>query len=330
MPLLVLIPNDQASEESANEDETNGENPLGTDTSTNENDSSEIDRNAEDLLSAGTIEPTAENVSDVESYAQRQLDAGLSTNENAISAENTSQLNDVQEYHSADCSNLIQCRTNQNSLNLSSIVDSNMASVSQTTNPSENQIEAQTAPTAERSQLVSADMLSSALKSALAIAQNPIKEEPIFETLSEHDKKAVENVFNGNINPVAERNFDELHEEFDAENALNDDGLENFYEFDDDVLNVNEDIEVILNENENPAAGVNFNEPGAVNVSNDGFENVNDSSDDVLIERNDNSLPMPMVMAAENPYKVKSNDILSGNVPFATNVSVCHTFRQIK
>lgn len=52
-------------------------------------------------------------------------------------------------------------------------------------------------------------------------------------------------------------------------------------------------------------------------VLNDSYEQVNESDDDVLICIQE-TIPMPMAM--KNPYQVKSNDILSGNMPFATHV----------
>lgn len=58
------------------------------------------------------------------------------------------------------------------------------------------------------------------------------------------------------------------------------------------------------------------------NILDGSFEKVNDSDDDILIHRND-IVPQPK---KDNmiPYTVKTNDIISGNIPFATNVSVAN------
>lgn len=64
---------------------------------------------------------------------------------------------------------------------------------------------------------------------------------------------------------------------------------------------------------------------GAVDDILDGsFEKLNDSDDDILIHRND--VVPPPIKPEQIPYQVKMNDILSGNIPFATNVSVEHIF----
>lgn len=64
------------------------------------------------------------------------------------------------------------------------------------------------------------------------------------------------------------------------------------------------------------------------NIFDGSYEKLNDSDDDILIHRND-YVPAPITDAVEKdkkPYKVKVNDVISANMPFATNVSVCSFF----
>lgn len=61
------------------------------------------------------------------------------------------------------------------------------------------------------------------------------------------------------------------------------------------------------------------------NLFDGSYEKLNESDDDILIHRND-YVPAPIAAAVDEdkiPYKVKVNDIISANIPFATNVSVC-------
>lgn len=99
-------------------------------------------------------------------------------------------------------------------------------------------------------QSVTANMLSCALNSAMAITQ-PIKNEPVFDQLNETDAEAVDN------------SFEESHENYGS------------------------DDEVMIHRNTMPST----------------------------------MLPKP-IGEPRNPYQVKVNDIVSGNIPFAMNVSV--------
>lgn len=59
------------------------------------------------------------------------------------------------------------------------------------------------------------------------------------------------------------------------------------------------------------------------NLFDGSYEKLNDSDDDILIHRND-YVPAPITDAIDEdkiPYKVKMNDVISANIPFATNVS---------
>lgn len=57
------------------------------------------------------------------------------------------------------------------------------------------------------------------------------------------------------------------------------------------------------------------------NIFEESFEKLNESDDDILIHRGD-VVPPPMKDDAQLPYKVKVNDVISSNIPFATNVSI--------
>lgn len=58
-------------------------------------------------------------------------------------------------------------------------------------------------------------------------------------------------------------------------------------------------------------------------VFNESYENCNTSDDDVLIRKKD-AVPRPR--AEKSKYEVKRNDIISGNMLFATNVSSLFIF----
>lgn len=55
-------------------------------------------------------------------------------------------------------------------------------------------------------------------------------------------------------------------------------------------------------------------------VLNESFE-LCDISGEVMIHKK-SAVSMPMPLAERNPYEVKQYDIISGNLPFATSVSI--------
>lgn len=115
-------------------------------------------------------------------------------------------------------------------------------------------------------QSVTADMLSSALNSSMAIGL-PIKNEPIFDQLNEVDGHVVDNLFN---------------------------------------------------ENDDGGCDDEASDPTATDLSNESYENCG-PDDDVMVHR---SATLPKPIGERNPYLVKVNDLISGKIPFALNVSV--------
>lgn len=83
----------------------------------------------------------------------------------------------------------------------------------------------------------------------------------------------------------------------------------------------NAPVNIIQIKQEPVFSPLNDEDDGAIgSIFDDSFEKLNDSDDDILIRRCD-IIPQPK---RENmiPYTVKVDDIISGNMPFATNVSV--------
>lgn len=62
-------------------------------------------------------------------------------------------------------------------------------------------------------------------------------------------------------------------------------------------------------------------------VLNESFELCDDSGDIMVHSKSAESMPMPI--AERNPYEIKQRDVISGNLPFATNVSILNDFESI-
>lgn len=115
------------------------------------------------------------------------------------------------------------------------------------------------------------------------LLQLNIKEEPQLPTMDEEDIDAMENIFN------------ESHENVD-EDASNMGNI-----FNESHENLDDDVDAMEN------------------ISNESYEKLNASDDDILVHRGD-AMPPPIAEKGLS-YQVKANDIVSGNMPYATNVS---------